>query len=112
MSKGKGTKGDKISLKTKELIESSKNKTYENSIEIGKLIWAKFPDERMEMAKIIECKPVSGYNEIKKKNEYSYDYYVHYINHNRRMDRYVPRKDIEYVIMYLIYYRMLRLLMS
>ena len=97
MSKGKGLKGDKITLKTKELIEITKNKVYENSIEIGKLVYAKFVDGKYEMAKIIDCKPIPDYDNLKKKNEYSYDYYVHYLLHNRRMDQFVSRNDIKYV---------------
>lgn len=97
MSKGKGLKGDVALQKTKELIETVKNKVYENSIEVGKYVYAKFVDGNMEMAKIIDCRPVPDYDNIKKKNEYSYDYYVHYVFHNRRMDQYVTRSNIEYV---------------
>ena len=49
------------------------------------------------MAKIIDCKPIPDYDNLKKKNEYSYDYYVHYLLHNRRMDQFVSRNDIKYV---------------
>jgi len=97
MSKGKGMKGDKIILKTKELIEITKNKIYENSLEIGKLVYAKFVDGKFEMAKIIDCKLLPEHENKKKKDEFSYDYYVHYLLHNRRMDQYIPRSDIKYV---------------
>ena len=30
----------------------------------------------------------------KKKNDYSYEYYVHYIDYNRRNDRWIQRDNI------------------
>lgn len=52
-------------------------------------------------ARIIECrlsvKKGAEYDPNKKKNEDSYDYYVHYENQNRRLDEWVSRERINMV---------------
>ncbi len=103
MSKAKELKGEK-NHKVKGLFEKQENVKYENSLEEGKYVYAKFRDGRMEIAKIVDCKPIKGHDSILNKDEFSYDYYVHYLLHNRRLDRYVNRSEIQYVIFYLIYY--------
>lgn len=50
-----------------------------------------------ERARIIDCRLKKEWSEDskKKKTQYSYQYYVHYLNYNRRMDEWVERERIK-----------------
>lgn len=95
MSKGmKGEKSLKKILNKEKLVEEEK-KQYENSLEIGKHIKAKF-NNNWEIAKIIEIRPLGDSEDnTSKKTEYSYEYYIHYIDFNRRNDRWATREELE-----------------
>ena len=47
------------------------------------------------LAKIIDCRPLRDLDLKKKKNDFSYEYYLHYVDFNRRMDEWVSRARIE-----------------
>lgn len=94
MSKGmKGEKGLKKIINKEKLIEEEK-KNYENALEINRHVKVKFNDS-WEIAKIIDCRPLKEAEYHKKKTEYSYEYYIHYIDFNRRNDKWVQRNEIE-----------------
>jgi hypothetical protein len=52
-------------------------------------------DKSWHLAKIIDCRLLRDWDPKKKKNDSSYEYYVHYIDFNRRMDEWVLRSRIE-----------------
>ncbi len=89
-------KGDKNLKKilNKEKTAEEEKKFYEGALEIGKHVKVKFSGT-WEIAKIIEIKPNKFLDENpNKKNEYSYDYYIHYIDFNRRNDKWITRTEI------------------
>lgn len=45
-------------------------------------------------ARIIDCRLAKDYDMKRKKKDSSYEYYVHYIEHNRRMDEWLERNRI------------------
>ena len=92
----KGTKGDKALKKilNKEKTVEDQKKTFENSLEINKYIKTKF-NGAWEIAKVIDIRPGREFQEKKAKTENSYDYYIHYIDFNRRNDRWASRSELE-----------------
>lgn len=95
MKGGKG-KGDKS---LKKLLNSTKTEEiYEGALELNKHVAALFEiqdgNQQWELAKILEIKLID-INSKKKKTEYSYEYYVHYVNFNRRHDKWIKRDEIK-----------------
>lgn len=94
----KGMKGEKNMKKiTMKALESEKNRIYEGALEIGRNVRALFTDNIYEIAKIIDCRLPPENEGKKKKTDSSYEYYVHYIDFNRRMDQWVTRDMIKTV---------------
>ena len=87
----KGTKGEKSLKKIiKDKLED-KNHSYEGALQINKHVRSFF-NNNLEICKIIDCRPLKEFeSESTIKTEYSYEYYVHYINYNRRNDRWITR---------------------
>lgn len=92
----KGAKGEKA---LKKLIISKSEDINEGALELKKHVKARFgnlEDGKIDwqLAQIIEVRPI---NELvkKKRNDYSYEYYVHYVHYNRRMDTWLTRNMIE-----------------
>ncbi|KRX00326.1 Chromo domain protein [Pseudocohnilembus persalinus] len=53
-------------------------------------------DGTWEMARIVDCRLSKSYIDFSKpKKEDSYDYYIHYLHRNRRMDEWVDHKRIK-----------------
>jgi RNA binding activity-knot of a chromodomain len=67
----------------------------EGAIDLNYLVKGQMKDGSWVMAKIVDCRLSKNYDPKKKKTEYSYDYYVHYIDYDRRMDEWVPRNRLE-----------------
>lgn len=94
----KGAKGDKS---LKKIINKDKNteeekKNYEGALELNKHVKSEF-NGKVEICKILECRLLNKKEEEaknKKKDSYWYEYYVHYIEYNRRNDRWIQREDI------------------
>lgn len=47
------------------------------------------------LAKIIDCRLLKDWDPKKRKNDAAYEYYVHYVDFNRRMDEWISRSRIE-----------------
>lgn len=93
MSKGaKGEKSLKRIIKN-EKINEDKKITYEGALEINKHVKTEF-NGKTEICKILECRLLPTYDDKQKKDEYSYEYYVHFIEYNRRNDRWIQRSSI------------------
>lgn len=94
----KGLKGEKNMKKMSiKVLESEKSRIYENALEIGRNVRAHFTDNVYEIAKIIDCRLPPENENKKKKTDSSYEYYVHYIDFNRRMDQWITRDMIKLV---------------
>jgi hypothetical protein len=92
MSKGmKGEKGLKKINKDKFVEEEKRN--YEDALELNLYVKCKFMGN-LEIAKIIDCRILKEEENKKKKTESSYEYYVHFIDFNRRNDKWVGRNEI------------------
>ena len=93
MSKGaKGEKSLKKIINKEKLAEEEKH-NYEGSLEINKHVKSFF-NGKDEICKILECRVLKEHENDKKRNEYSYEYYVHFINYNRRNDSWITRDKI------------------
>ena len=93
MSKGaKGEKSLKKIINKEKLAEEEKH-NYEGALEINKHVRSFF-NGKNEICKILECRLLKEHENDKKRNEYSYEYYVHFIDYNRRNDRWIKREDI------------------
>lgn len=88
----------KSSKKLSKLNIELDNKIYsqpsEGALNPSYYIKAKMRDDTWHLAKIIDCRPVKDLDLKKKKNDYSYEYYVHYQDFNRRNDEWVGRARI------------------
>jgi hypothetical protein len=94
MSKGaKGEKSLKKIINKEKIIEEEK-KNFENALEIGKHAKAYFNGTWI-IAKIIDCRVLKEFEDVKKKSEESYEYYIHFIDYNRRNDKWAHRKDLK-----------------
>jgi len=78
-----------------ELEKKIYSKPSEGALDPNYFIKAKMKNDTWHLAKIIDCRPAKDLDPKKKKNDYSYEYYVHYENFNRRMDEWVTRSRIE-----------------
>lgn len=67
----------------------------EGAIDLNYLIKAQMKDGSWVLAKIVDCRPLRNLDPKKKRTEYSYEYYVHYIDFDRRMDEWINRNRIE-----------------
>ena len=47
------------------------------------------------LAKIMNCRIIKDWPANRKKTDSAYEYYVHYVDYNRRLDEWVPRSRIE-----------------
>jgi hypothetical protein len=47
------------------------------------------------IAKILDCRILKEFEDVKRKIEESYEYYIHYIDLNRKNDRWIHRKDLQ-----------------
>ena len=85
--------GNQKKLSTKDkLADNDKNK-FIGSIPINSYVKVKLDNE------LIICKIIEIQNDPERKkdevpNEYSYEYYIHYVGFNRRNDHWVKRKEI------------------
>ena len=91
----KGAKGEKSLKKMiiKDKLVSEEKANYIGALEINKHVKSLF-NGKYEICKIIECRLLKDHENEKKKNDYSYEYYVHYIDYNRRNDRWIQRDNI------------------
>jgi len=89
----------KSSKKLGKLNIDLDNKVYsrpsEGALDPNYYIKAEMKDKTKHLAKIIDCRLLREWDPKKKKNDYSYEYYVHYIDYNRRMDEWISRSRIE-----------------
>lgn len=77
-------------------LESKKySQPSEGALDPNFLVKSKMRDDNWYYAKIVDCRLKKGFDPKKKRNQVSYDYYLHYINFDRRMDEWVPGEKIE-----------------
>ena len=93
------SKGAKDEKSLRRIINKTshedKKLNYEGSLPINKHIKSLFAgNNKIEICKIIECRLLPEYDSQKEKNEYSYEYYVNYIDHDRRNDTWIKREQI------------------
>ena len=93
------SKGAKDEKSLRRIINKTshedKKLNYEGSLPINKHIKSLFAgNNKIEICKIIECRLLPEYDSQKEKNEYSYEYYVNYIDHDRRNDTWIKRGQI------------------
>lgn len=67
----------------------------EGALDLNYYVKALMKDGQWYQAKIIDCRPVQGLDPKKKRNDYSYEYYIHYMDFDRRMDTWLPRSKLE-----------------
>ena len=84
---------DESNLKSISTKKSKKEElNFIGAIPINSYIKVKINGEE-KICKIISIRPDKKRND-KKLNEYSYEYYIHYLEYNRRNDHWIKRKDI------------------
>lgn len=71
------------------------SKPSEGALDPNYHVKAQMKNKTWHLAKIIDCRPVRDLDPKKKRTDFSYEYYVHYIDFNRRMDEWVSRSRIE-----------------
>jgi len=80
------------------LIEKE-TKTYsrlsDGALDPNYYIKAQMKNKTWQMAKIIDCRLKKDLDPSQKKISDSYEYYVHYVDFNRRMDEWISRPRIE-----------------
>jgi len=67
----------------------------EGALDPNYYVKAQMKNKSWHLAKIIDCRLTKEYDPTKKKTDFSYEYYVHYVEFNRRMDEWVSRSRIE-----------------
>jgi len=78
-----------------ELDKKIYTKPSEGALDPNYYIKAQMKNETWHLAKIIDCRPLKDLDPKKKRNDFSYEYYVHYQDFNRRMDEWISRSRIE-----------------
>ena len=73
------------------------SKERDGALENSYFINGKMRSGEWHPARIIDCRLIKNHDQKKKKNENSYEYYIHYEGVNRRMDEWVTRDRIELV---------------
>jgi hypothetical protein len=58
----------------------------EGALDINYYVKAQMKDDSWHLAKIVDCRILKTIDPKKKKNDYSYEYYIHFIDYDRRMD--------------------------
>lgn len=94
-SKGKGKGKLFTALPPSAAAAIGSTKQHEGAMDNAYYVLAQMKNGEWRKAKIIECLLSKDYDSKKKKNEYSYDYYVHYEGFDRRMDNWIPRSWIQ-----------------
>jgi hypothetical protein len=67
----------------------------DGAVDLNYLVKGQMKDGSWVIARIVDCRPLKNIDPKKKRNEYSYEYYLHYIDFDRRMDEWVNRNRIE-----------------
>ena len=91
----KGLKGEKSLKKiiNKEKMSEDEKHTYIGALEVNHLVKVKLNGE-MKICKIIAVRQDPEREKNEKPNEYSYEYYIHYIDFDRRNDHWIKRENI------------------
>lgn len=77
-------------------LESRKySQPSEGALDPNFLVKAQMKDDNWQFAKIIDCKLKKNFDPKKKKTHTSYDYYLHYVNFDRRMDEWISGERLE-----------------
>ena len=84
--------GNEKKLSAKDKLEEEK-KIYIGAIPLNSHIKIKLGNE-LVICQIKDIRHISQINKDENPNEYSYEYYIHYINYDRRNDHWIPRKEI------------------
>lgn len=88
-----------MTSKTAKKLSNFADKTYsqnhENALDPSYYVKAEMSNGEWHLARIIDCRLAKDYDPKKKRTDYSYEYYVHYKDFNRRMDEWIPRSRIE-----------------
>ncbi len=67
----------------------------EGALDINYYVKAQMKDDSWHLAKIVDCRILKTIDPKKKKNDYSYEYYIHFIDYDRRMDMWQIRSKME-----------------
>ena len=90
--KEKKEKKEKEKKEIEKLAEENKQ-TYIGALEINHYVKVELNNE-LKICKIIAVRPDPQHEKDKNLNEYSYEYYIHYIEYDRRNDHWIKRKNI------------------
>ena len=91
----KGAKGEKSLKKiTKDKLAEEEKHNYIGALEINKHVKSIFNNTE-QICKIIDCRLLPEHINDKKKTESSYEYYVHFIDFNRRNDQWIKFDKIK-----------------
>ena len=90
------------SKKAKQLLKPLKkgetsvySQFLENALDPSYYVKAQMKDDTWHLAKLVDCRLSEKHDTKKPLTDYSYDYYVHYVDFDRRMDEWIPRARIE-----------------
>lgn len=85
----------KISKINIELEGRKYSQPSEGALDLNYYVKAQMKDGTWNLAKIIDCRLNKNHDPKKKRTDFSYDYYVHYMDFDRRMDEWLPRARVE-----------------
>ena len=80
---------------TKKGTEHVYSQPCEGALDPAYFVKVQMKDGNYHLAKLIDCKLSDKYDPKKPLTDTSYDYYVHYVDFDRRMDEWVSRSRIE-----------------
>ena len=89
----------KSSKKLGKLTTEPEKKIYsqpsEGALDPTYFVKGQMKNKTWHLAKIIDCRPCRDLDPKKKRTDSSYEYYLHYVDFNRRMDEWVQRIRID-----------------
>ena len=80
---------------TKKNTENVYSQACEGALDPSYFVKVQMKDGNYHQAKLIDCKLSEKHDPKKPLTDFSYDYYIHYVDFDRRMDEWVPRSRIE-----------------
>ena len=61
---------------------------------MNKYVRAKFDDYKVEVCQIIKVQEIESKKSVENKDEFCYEYYMHFLSFDRRNDKWVSKGDI------------------
>ena len=80
-------------IMTKDKLAEEDKQSYIGALEVNRHVKVQLNNE-LKICKIIAVRKDPQHENDKNPNDYSYEYYIHYIEYDRRNDHWIKRKSI------------------